>query len=188
MYRRFLNDDDYLSVISKESLAQMTRGNTERFIQAEESAEMSIVEYLSENYEIEKEFNKGKYIADYDRSISYPVEVHIFYEDKIYATIRAISGYKAPADIDYWEEHLLIENDSKEIQQYSQFETYYKDDLVCYNGLFYKCMSENGHKFGNIRIPLVNGCKEKTYDKAFGLRKDKIYFTQQHERRSEKKL
>ena len=51
MYRRFLNNDDYLGIITPEALAQLTRGNDARFIQAEESTEMSIVEYLSENYE-----------------------------------------------------------------------------------------------------------------------------------------
>ena len=70
MYRRFLNNDDYLGIITPEALAQLTRGNDARFIQAEESTEMSIVEYLSENYEIEKELAKGKYIAEYDRRIT----------------------------------------------------------------------------------------------------------------------
>lgn len=59
MYRRFLNNDDYLGIITPEALAQLTRGNDARFIQAEESAEMSIVEYLSENYEIEQFCNLG---------------------------------------------------------------------------------------------------------------------------------
>lgn len=58
MYRRFLNDSDYLGIITAEALSQMTRNNPERFIQAEESAEMSITEYLSENYEIEQELNQ----------------------------------------------------------------------------------------------------------------------------------
>ena len=70
MYRRFLNDNDYLSVITPEALAQITRGNTERLAQAEESAEMSVIEYLSENYEVEKELWKGKYIASYVVSLS----------------------------------------------------------------------------------------------------------------------
>lgn len=43
MYRRFLNNNDYLGVITREALTQLTRGNDERFIQAEESAEISIV-------------------------------------------------------------------------------------------------------------------------------------------------
>ena len=59
MYRRFLNNSDYLGIITQEALQQLTRGNDERFIQAEQSAEMSIVEYLSENYEVEKELAKG---------------------------------------------------------------------------------------------------------------------------------
>lgn len=78
MYRRFLNNDDYLGVVTADTLSQMTRGNDDRFIQAEESAEMSLVEYLSENYEVEQELNKGKYIAEYDRKITYPVGVHIY--------------------------------------------------------------------------------------------------------------
>lgn len=55
MYIQFLNNNDYLGVITQEALAQLTRDNDERFIQAEESTEISIVEYLSENYEVEKE-------------------------------------------------------------------------------------------------------------------------------------
>ena len=60
MYRRFLNNNDYLGIITQEALAQLTRGNDGRFVQAEESAEISIVEYLSENYEVEKELARGK--------------------------------------------------------------------------------------------------------------------------------
>lgn len=104
MYRRFLNDNDYLSVITPEALAQITRGNTERLAQAEESAEMSVIEYLSENCEVEKELWKGKYIASYDRRISFPVGAHLYYEGQICAVTRAISGYKAPAPEIYWEE------------------------------------------------------------------------------------
>lgn len=104
MYRRFLNNDDYLGIITPEALAQLTRGNDARFIQAEESAEMSIVEYLSENYEIEKELAKGKYIAEYDRRITYPVGVHVYFEGQIHEVTRSVSGYRKPATAIYWEE------------------------------------------------------------------------------------
>ena len=63
MYRRFLNDSDYLSLLTPEALSQITRNDTGRFIQAEEAAEMSIVEYLSENYEVVQELNRGKQSA-----------------------------------------------------------------------------------------------------------------------------
>ena len=156
MYKRFLNDNDYLSIITSEALLQMTRGNTERFIQAEESAEMSIVEYLSENYEIETELNRGKYIAAYDRSISFPVGAHIYLDGKLYEVIRSIAGYKAPASIDYWEECLDGRVDLDNLSGYSQFATYRKGDVVLYNEVVYNCLNENGYKFGDIRIPLVS--------------------------------
>lgn len=160
MYRRFLNDADYLSVITAEALSQITRGNAERMIQAEESAEMSIVEYLSENYEIEKEFCKGKYIADYDRRISFPVGAHFYLDGSIYEVIRFISGYKAPASVQYWEEssdpNIIVEN----IPAYSQFKTYYPGDRAVYNGVCYVCQSESGYDFGNIRLPMVSGWLE----------------------------
>lgn len=163
MYRRFLNNSDYLGIISQEALNQITRGNSDRFIQAEESAEMSIIEYLSENYEIEKELAKGKYIAEYESRITYPVAAHIYYDDQIYEIIRSVSGYKVPADIVYWEESSDFNVEMKNISSYSQFNTYYPGDTVLYNSVLYKCIAENGYKFNDIRIPLVNGWTEASF-------------------------
>lgn len=157
MYRRFLNDSDYLGIISQDALTQMTRGNNNRFIQAEQSAEISIIEYLSENYEIEKEFAKGKFIADYESCITYPVGAHINMDGQIYEVIRSISGFKVPADVIYWEEYNDLNMIEEEIGLYSQFNTYRPGDIVSYNGIFYKCITENGYKYKDIRIPLVNG-------------------------------
>lgn len=160
MYRRFLNDSDYLGIITPESLAQITRGNNERFVQAEESAEMSVVEYLSENYEIEQELNKGKYIAVYDRQITFPVGAHVYYEGVICEVIRSISGYKVPAVTVYWQEHLDTGLDIATAQRYSQFGTYYPKDVVVYNDVLYICVTENGYKFGDVRMPMVEGWLE----------------------------
>lgn len=160
MYRRFLNNNDYLGIITTEALAQLTRGNDNRFIQAEESAEMSVVEYLSENYEIEKELAKGKYIADYDRRITYPVGVHIYFEGQIHEVIRSISGYRKPATTVYWEECIDTNVEAEQVAGYSQFNTYYPGDKVNYNGVVYTCLAENGYKFDDIRIPMVGGWLE----------------------------
>lgn len=157
MYRRFLNNWDYYSIITKDALSQLTRGNDDRIAQAEESAEMSIIEHLSENYEIESELNKGKYIADYNRAISYPVGVHVYSNGKIYEVIKAISGYKTPRLISYWEESSEFHPNMESITNYSQFGTYHKGDFAMYNGVLFICVADNGFKFGNIRIPLVNG-------------------------------
>ena len=163
MYRRFLNDTDYLGIITADALAQMTRGNHDRFIQAEESAEMSIVEHLSENYEIERELNRGKYIAEYDRRITFPVGAHIYHEGTICEVIRSISGYKAPAVTTYWQEHVDVNLYTSTIAAYSQFSTRYPHDLVRYTGSLYICVTENAYKFGNIRIPTVEGWLEAEY-------------------------
>ncbi len=160
MERRFLNDNDYLGVISKEALEQMTRGNTDRMIQAEESAEMSVIEYLSENYAIEAELSKGKFIAAYDRRISFPVGAYLYHEGQICEVTRAISGCKVPSGVVYWEEsadpNVVIET----IANYSQFKTYQPGELAVYNGLYFECLVENGWDFGVIRMPLVNGWTE----------------------------
>lgn len=160
MYRRFLNNNDYLGIITAEALAQLTRGNDDRFIQAEESAEMSVVEYLSENYEIEKELAKGKYIAEYDRRITYPVGVHIYLDGQIHEVIRSISGYRKPTTTVYWEECIDTNVDAEQVAGYSQFNTYYPGDKVNYNGVVYTCLAENGYKFDEIRIPMVGGWLE----------------------------
>lgn len=163
MYRRFLNDNDYLGVMTKDAISQTTRNDPGRFIEAEEAAEASIVEYLSENYEIQRELNKGKYIAEYNRMINFPIGVNIYFEGKIYEVIQSISSYKSPSDKDYWEEFFECDVDAESYDKYSQFDTYYKDNVVIYNGTPYKCLYDNGYKFNNIRIPMVNGWIEKDY-------------------------
>ena len=166
MYRRFLNNNDYLSIITSEALAQITRNNTERLTQAEESAEISIIEYLSENYMIEQELNKGKYIAEYDRQITYPVGAHIYFEGQIYEVIQSLSGYKKPTLFEYWQEHTNSNPNIDDIpEKYSQFNTYYPGNIVTYNNVPYICTMENGYKFQNIRIPLMCSWMKAPYKK-----------------------
>ncbi|MFR9591863.1 MAG: hypothetical protein SNG27_05635 [Rikenellaceae bacterium] len=160
MYKRFLNNSDYLGVITPEALSQMIRGEEDRFSQAEQSAEMSITEYLSENYEIEAEFNRGRYIAPHNRRITFPVGAYIHYDGRIYEVIRSMSGYKVPAIVEYWEEYVDMSTEPIQISNYSQFGTYHIGDLVMFNDVAYKCVADNGYKFGDIHIPMVNGWNE----------------------------
>lgn len=118
------------------------------------------MEHLSENYEVEKELAKGKYIAEYDRRITYPVGVHIYFDGQIHEVIRSISGYRKPATAQYWEEYSGIDMDACQVACYSQFNTYYPGDKVNYNDVIYVCLKENGYKFNDIRIPMVNGWLE----------------------------
>ena len=54
MYHRFLNNLDYLSIITEKHLNDLIREDERCLELAEEAAEASILEYLTENYEVEK--------------------------------------------------------------------------------------------------------------------------------------
>ena len=65
--------------------------------------------------------------------------------------------------MEYWEEFVDEKGEIREFQRYSQFKTYYKGDIVLYNDTPYICLVENGWRFGDIRIPMVNGWKLAEY-------------------------
>lgn len=155
MYRRFLNNNDYLSIITEQALNQLIRGNDMRYEQAEQAAEASVMDYLSENYEIEKELNKGKYLFAYNRKITYPVGSHFYLDGKICEVLQAINGYKAPAPEPYWkecEEPMYIDS----LRPYSQMLNYHPSDIVSFNNVAYTCVKPNGFDFGDIRIPGIS--------------------------------
>lgn len=153
MYKRFLNNNDYLSIVTEEALEQLIRDKEIRLSQAEESAEESLLEYLSENYEVEKVLKVGKDLLSYNPQITYPVGAHFYLDGKIYKSIRVINGRKAPATVDYWREiddYILNESD---IPYYTQRGTFMPGDFVHFNGRFYQCLEYNGLEYNNIRIP-----------------------------------
>ena len=158
MYRRFLNNNDYLSVITEQALNQLIRGNDMRYEQAEQAAEASVLDYLSENYEIEKELNKGKYLFPYNRKITYPVGSHFYLDGKICEVLQAINGYKAPAPEPYWEE-CEEPMDIDSLRPYSQMLNYRPSDIVSFNHAAYTCIKPNGFDFGDIRIPGISVCR-----------------------------
>ena len=153
MYKRFLNNNDYIGIITEEALLQLIRGNEERLAQAEEAAESSIVEYLIDNYEIEKVLNEGKVIMEYNKQIVYPVGAHFYHNGKIWEAIRAISGYKAPTDLIYWQESFDYIPDTDSVKEYSQLRNYQPGDVVYLNGVYYTCVTPHGLDFNDIRVP-----------------------------------
>lgn len=164
MDRRFLRNEDYFRVIEKSLLDQMIYGKNEKILQAEESAEASMVDYLTENFQIEEALNVGKKIADYDRAITFPPGVFIYKDGGIYEVIQAISGFKSPMLNPYSVE--LTEFSSEEYEKaarYSQFETYKPGQRYIYNGVYYECVIAHGYKLGNIRIPGVDCWSKVVY-------------------------
>lgn len=161
MYQRFLNNEDYRSQIADELFEQLIRGDQLRVNQAEEAAEASIVEYLTDNYEVEKALEVGKNLREYNPRITYPVGVHFYYNGKIVEAMRSINGIKSPTAIEYWRECDDVVKASKTpISRYSQLMNYHPGDLVEFSGAIYECLEHNGLDYSDIRIPGVNAWEE----------------------------
>lgn len=153
---RYLTKSDYYEIITEEALSQVVSDTEEyKFKKAEDSAEMSMIEYLAENYEIEKVLAAGKNIHYYERKITYPSQVYIDYNGVPCKVLKSINGYKKPETHDYWEETSLLVNEVDGIEPYSQFKTYYAEnnDYCYYNNIVYKCLVNNGYDFDMIVFP-----------------------------------
>lgn len=165
MYKRFLNNNDYIGIITEEALLQLIRGNEERLSQAEEAAEESIVEYLIDNYKIEETLAVGKNLMEYNRQIIYPVGAHFYKDGKIWEALRSINGLKSPFIEPYWEEFTDEVNEPENVPEYSQIENYQPNDIVRFANTFYKCVQPNGIDFNDIRVPAMIGWETvETYE------------------------
>lgn len=154
MYQRFLTDRDYQALITQEHFEQLFRDIPERVEQAEQSAEMNMLEYLDQYYEIEKALLVGKSIRDYNPIVSYPPNVYVKVDGEVCRTIKAINGRKRPTDVIYWD---LMEDEvpDKEPAKYSQLKTYNPCDVVKFGTDYWKCVEQNGYESGNVQIPGV---------------------------------
>ncbi len=155
MYHRFLNNSDYLGTITAKHLNDLIREDEGCLDKAEEAAEASILEYLIENYEVEKALMVGKSIKEYNRQIIYPAGSYFYKNDKIWQTLRTINGYKSPFSKIYWEEFVEVINE--EIPTYSQLENYDPGTIVIFANTQYRCLEYNGPDFNDIRIPGLVG-------------------------------
>lgn len=163
MYRRFLNNNDYFSIITEEAFAQLIRGKQYKVPQAEQFAEASIIDYLSDNYEIEQELNKGKFIAEYSRMVSYPAGSHFYFDGEVCAAAKAINGYKAPLASPYWVEYDGSDVEISQTENYSQMKNYLVGELVNFGGKVWTCAISNGYDLADVRIPGVTAWKEKEF-------------------------
>lgn len=173
MYKRFLNNNDYIGIITEEALLQLIRGNEERLAQAEEAAEASIVEYLIDHYEIEQTLAIGKNLIPYNKQIIYPVGAHFYHDGKIWEALRSINGYKSPSALVYWQEHTDYIYDESIVIEYSQLGNYQPGDIVHFCDNYYVCLEPNGIDFNDIRVPGIDVWNEvEVYEWAANLEYD----------------
>lgn len=160
-YKRFLTNRDYLAVITEEGLEQLIREVPDRIPQAEMAAEMKLMEYLDQYYEIEKALAVGKSIREYNPSISYPSGVHFKKDEIIYKTITNINGLKKPSSEVYWSQVMdFFGLDLSGVENYSQLKTYNVGDYVKYGLEYWLCVKTNGYDRNDIRVPGINAWVE----------------------------
>lgn len=154
---RFLNNEDYLGIITKDALAQITRGREECIPQAEEAAESSIIEYLTDHYKIEEVLAEGKNILPYNPQVTYSVGQHFYYDNKICRALSTIQGRCRPTDQMYWREAIMTELDLEVVYpKYEQQCNYFPGDIVRFQETYYICHKGNGPDFLDIRVPGVD--------------------------------
>ncbi len=161
-YHRFLTNKDYCCIATEEHMKQLIRDVPERFPQAEHRAEMQLLEYLDQYYEIEKILAVGKNIREYSPYVSYPGQAWIKKDEEIFKTLMHINGYEKPTKIEYWRQVVdfidprLIDHAHK----YSQLRTYPKGEIVRFGTEYWQCMVPHGYESGEIHMPGVKAWRE----------------------------
>lgn len=161
-YRRFLTDNDYISLVTEEHMTQILREKHERLVQAEQRAEMNMLEYLDQYYEIEKVLAVGKCIGEYSPAVSYPAQVYFRKDEKIYKTLTSINGYKKPTKLVYWEQVMdfVCPDVLEKAPKYSQILMYAKGDVVRFGTEYWRCVVPHGFDADEVHIPGCSAWKE----------------------------
>lgn len=154
-YNRYLVDSDYLALITQEGLNQLVRDIHDRIPAAEQSAEMNMLEYLDQYYELRVEFEKAKRIREYSPLITYPAGVFIKYNGHFVRVIKSIHGRVKPSAKTYWikVEDVNMLGDLTQICRYSQLKTYNDGDYVLWDNEYWCCTENHGWDFQEIHVP-----------------------------------
>lgn len=157
-YARFLNDKDYLSIITPENFGQLVRDMPARVVQAEQAAEMDMREYLDQLFEIDKELCKGKAIRPYSPMVNYPPDARFYYEGLPVRTLTNVSGHHRPQAEKYWEQtyDIPMRDGKEDAPRYIQMATYRPGQVVKYGVGYWRCMKSHGCDFNDISIPGSN--------------------------------
>lgn len=161
-YLRFLTDKDYLVIATGEHMNQLIRNEHDRFPQAERRAEMQILEYLDQYYEIEKILAVGKNIREFNPCVTYPANVLIKVDGDICKTLRCINGQKKPTKLQYWK-HVVDFIDPRKIDcaiKYSQLRMYTLNEVVRFGTEYWQCMIPHGYNAGEIHVPGMEAWRE----------------------------
>lgn len=161
-YQRFLKNSDYYRIITKQHFEETIRKDFNAPGQAEQIAEISIIENLIENYEIEETLAIGKRVAEYNRQITYPEGAYFWGVNEVdsatkivepYLVLKPIKCAQRPYMTPYWAEVEIDPSRIEEIDPYSQFNNYGVGDIVMYKSFYFQSLKRHGFSFNDIRQP-----------------------------------
>lgn len=163
MYRRFLIDNDYYSILSREAFEQLIHGLDDRVWEAEEASEASLIEYLHGKFEIEKALEVGKIITDYNPQVTYPVGAHFILNGTIVRALKTINGNKRPSQETYWELfdepiEVMTKDEEERLDAHSHYspESSLEDAITGNVHEFNACIIKKSRKYSQRR-DYING-------------------------------
>lgn len=143
--KRYLKDSDYKKSIFLSQLDQLTQGDEETLLDAELDAKACVTSMLTDEYEIEKEFDLGETILDFHAQKEYFKGDYVFVEGRLSKAKTYVSGSKAPKSESYWRLMDLTEIDEDTLfETYDQSSAYYNEDIVLYGESYFECLIANG--------------------------------------------
>ena len=155
MFPRFLNNNDYIGIVTEEALDQLIRGNEERLAQAEEAAEQPVLEYLTENYEVEAELAIER-ISFHIILISH-IQLELISISRIRSIRRSVPSMvsKLRKRLHTGPNMMTLSKMNHQSSPTPQRRSYEPGDIVRFGTAYFECLEYNGPDFDDIRVPGV---------------------------------
>tara|TARA_R110000744_G_scaffold7342_3_gene25329 strand:- start:13589 stop:14704 length:1116 start_codon:yes stop_codon:yes gene_type:complete len=143
--KRYLKESDYKKSIFLSQLDQLTQGDESTLLDAELDAKACITSMLTDEYEIEKEYELGEGISDLHTQKEYFKDDYVTVDGRLSKAKAYVSGSKPPLSDTYWRLMDISEIDEETIfEVYNQDIAFYEDDIVLYGELYFECLISNG--------------------------------------------
>ena len=143
---RYLKTSDYKRSILLSHLDQLIQSDEDTLFDAELDAISCIESMLTDEYEIESEFELGKSISDINYEKEYFKDSYVIIDGRLSKANSYANPSRPPKAQDYWRQMDASEIPSDYIAtQYNPDTGHYVGEIVSYdNGLFFECMISNG--------------------------------------------
>ena len=143
--KRYLRDSDYKKAIYLSDLDKLTREDEETLLDAELDAKACIESMLTDEYEIEGEFDLGETISEFGFEKEYLKGSYVVVDGRLSKAKAYSNPSRPPESQDFWRQMDLLEIDESTVSEtYNQGVSYYESDIVSYGDQYFECEISNG--------------------------------------------